>query len=105
MKQLKYNEKYLLIGLVCIIAIIVVINILTSNSYALEGFGEINLTCDKTVAFYGDEINCTITGIVDENNSVTSLSSQISPRPSSSTVQCAIPSSASSFFTAFFAAS
>ena len=35
-----------------------------SKTYALDGFGTINLSCDNTTIFNTDSINCTITGTV-----------------------------------------
>ena len=48
-----------------------------SKTYALDGFGTINLSCDNTTIFNTDSINCTITGTVASTSEVSSLSAQI----------------------------
>lgn len=50
---------------------------LFSKSYALEGFGQMNLSCDKTTIIGGESINCTITGTVASTSQVSAISSRI----------------------------
>lgn len=74
----KFKEyKYIILVSIFIIITFGIVLFNFSNSYALEGYGVTNLSCDKTKAYVGDEINCVITGNVSEGNNVSSLSSQI----------------------------
>lgn len=73
----KFNlkNKYMII-VIALIFVFVTIFII-SKSYALEGFGQFNLTCDKEILSDGDTVNCSITGTVFADNQVSSLETKI----------------------------
>ena len=77
MKILKSEKKFIIFGIFTIGFLFVLVNLLLPNSYALNGFGELSLTCDKIIGVYGEEINCTIKGTVAKNSEVSAISSQI----------------------------
>ncbi len=78
MKKIIENKKYFFLGILFILVLLIPLVIFSfSKSYALEGFGQVNLTCDKTVAVGGENISCTATGTVAAESQVPALSSVI----------------------------
>ena len=75
-RYLENKKKYIVIGEIFILIVIIAIN-LALKSYALESFGKIDLTCDKTIATYGENIKCTITGTVDSTSYVSAVASNL----------------------------
>ena len=73
----KSKNKYTIFGIGFIILIFGVVIYYLANSFALEGFGVINISCDKLTAMGGEEIKCIVSGQVSNNNQVSSLSSKI----------------------------
>lgn len=76
-KIINKQNKFTVIGALFIVVTFSIAIIVLSHSYALEGFGQLNLSCDKTNGLGGEEISCIITGTVDSASQVSSLSSQI----------------------------
>lgn len=77
MNLFRKNKKYIIIGFLFILVPIILVMFLFSKSYALEGFGQLNLSCDKTLAMEGESITCTLTGTVASTSQVSALSTQI----------------------------
>lgn len=76
-KKINFKNKYVIGGVCFIIITVVVVMFMFSKSYALEGFGEYNLSCDKNIALGGDNVTCTITGTVVTGSQVSSLETQL----------------------------
>lgn len=77
MKRIINNNRYIFGIGIFITLVFALVTIIISNSYALSSFGQLNLSCDKTVAWSGEELTCSITGEVMEGKSVSSLSARI----------------------------
>lgn len=74
----KIKNKYVIsagISFICLVLLICMF--LFSKSYALQGFGQMNLSCDKTVTIANERINCTVTGTVADSSQVSALSSKL----------------------------
>lgn len=69
------KKKYIIYSIYFIIISFLAAIFVFSKSYAFEGFGKINLSCEQGNT--GENIECKLIGVVSENNSVSSLSSQI----------------------------
>ena len=73
----KNKKACIILTIVFFICISTLLISFLSKTYALDGFGTINLSCDNTTIFNTDSINCTITGTVASTSEVSSLSAQI----------------------------
>ena len=76
-KSLNEAPKYFWFGIFFALVLSFVLIFVFSKSYALEGFGQLNLSCDKTIGSGGENIHCIVTGTVASTSQVSSLSSQI----------------------------
>ena len=76
MKEKIKKNKFIIAGIFVSIIFFITLFVF-SKSYALEGFGTINLSCDKTTGDWGENIECIMTGTVASTSQVSSLSSQI----------------------------
>ncbi len=72
------GSKYLIPGSILILVVFALVIVLLSKTYALDGFGEVNITCNKAMVTSNDTFSCTVTGTVAANKEVSSLQAQVS---------------------------
>lgn len=70
------DNKYIVAGSIFILLIFTLVIYLMSNTYALDEFGNINISCDKGKIKKNDIVSCTITGNVIAGAEVSSLEMQ-----------------------------
>jgi ribosomal 50S subunit-recycling heat shock protein len=71
------KKKYIIIGTIIIVMLVVAIGILANSSYATSGDGNIVVSCDKEEIYSGDTVTCSIKGNVASSDYVSCLSAQI----------------------------
>ena len=77
LEEILKNRYIWVVGLLILILPFVIVMLFFSESYALEGFGEFNITCDKNIAMAGEEITCDIKGIVADTSTVSAIASRV----------------------------
>ena len=75
-KQKNNDDKLISFGILFILLVFFSVIYLISNTYAIDDFGTVNISCNKDSVKKNDIVNCTITGNVIVGAEVSSLEMQ-----------------------------
>ena len=71
------DNKYILVGCIFILSVFTFVIFFLSNSYALNDFGTVTISCDKSKVIKNDIINCSITGNIIQASQISSLEMRV----------------------------